>query len=254
MIGRALHLIILASCVICLLTACSSDTLNHGSSVSSAPDSFASAGLGLTKTEWEQKHTLVGSSPDGTYYYDELPSPTWKGMSVYFWSEQGAPVENAPISRISLDARFALSETIGYDGRPPSNEQMERGAVTLLPADSILEKTEEIPFSQSMKRQIYFSPSLASRYPPLSSGKTPWSPEPPASNVSSVASPPDRKPGTIIVMYSHGRFVSITAGKDGIPWRYHPTPGPTQTRIPDPPYPTMPRSLSTAIPEVVPTR
>lgn len=175
-------------------------------------------------------------------------------MSVYFWSEQGAPVENATISRISLDARFALSETIGYDGRPPSNEQMERAAVTLLPADSVLEKTEEIPFSQSMKRQIYFSPSLASRYPPLSSGKTPWSPEPPASNVSSVASPPDRKPGTIIVMYSDGRFVSITAGEDGIPWRYHPTPGPTQTRIPDPPYPTMPRSLITAIPEVVPTR
>ena len=243
---------LLAVCVVAVLAGCARNSTSTVSPAPSKPEqSFLSGGLGLTKSEWEQEHTLVSSSIYGDYYYEGLPSRTENWLRVYFWSEQGAPVEDAPISRIDLDAYLAFSETIGSGGLPISFEQMERGVATLLPADAVLEKTEEIPSGQSRTVQIYFSDALARRYAPLSSGKTPWSPAP---NEASVSSSSDLRPGTIRVVYNHGSSVSISAGGNSIPWRYYFTPEPTRTWAPDPPYTPRPPGIGTTLPAPVPTR
>jgi hypothetical protein len=250
MIGRALHVLTLASCVICLLTACSPGSLRDGSSsVSSSIGKFASGGLGLTKAEWEQKYKLTDSSPDGLYTYDERPSPRANAIFVYFWSDQGAPVENAPISRINLDLFAVLMEPAGYTDTYPSLAQMEPFVTSLLPADAVLEKTEKVGRWSTIV-QTYSSDTLATRYPTLSSGKTPWFRESP------LSPPAEYKPGTIIVDYAEGGpYVSITAGEEGIPWRYTPPPPtPYPTRAPDPTNPPMPWGINTIVPEVVPTR
>jgi hypothetical protein len=251
MICRALHALVLASGVMCLLTACSPSSLRDGSSsVSSSIGKFASGGLGLTKAEWEQKHILTDSSPDGRYSYDESPSPPRNGIDVYFWSDPGAPVENAPISRINLDLLPVWRETTGYTSSHPSLAQMEPLVTALLPADAVLEKTKILYSNQHTIVQTYSSDALATRYPTLSSGKTPWSPS------SADSSPPNYKPGTITVLYSHGDpYVSISAGENGIPWRYTPPPPPpTPTWAPEPTNPPMPQGINTIVPEAVPTR
>jgi hypothetical protein len=259
MIPRALLALTFASGAIWLLALWSSSVVSPGSSLpSSAADTFASGGLGLTKTQWEQNHAFADSDPVETYryLYDRTHPLYWRGTEVYFWGEQGAPLENAPISRIFFNAPIVLSETTGYRGEDVTLEQMEPLIRTFLPADAVLVKTEKFPDRWDTIVQTYHSDALASRYPTLSSGKTPWSRE----SFSPDFGPPGYKPGTIFVDYHEGGpYVSITAGEDGTPWDYIQPPPPTRTPRPplpepEPTTPPIAPPLYTSIPEAVPTR
>ncbi len=167
-----------------LVTGCGSR------SQSTASAAFESGGLGLTKAEWEQHHTLSSNNflQNGALGYDS------KNYEVYFWNADRAFPPTAPIILMWL-----------YGPHDHINETFVR---TLLPSDAQLKDT--IPRGwEGTFTQVYYSRSLSTRYAPLplATGVVdPWK---------------ESSPGTIYATYIRGDYsVLITAGeKLSLPYR-----------------------------------
>ncbi len=180
-----------------------------GSSSPSTPNvALVSAGLGLTKAEWEQHHVASSNTPDSSmrYSYDS------RNYEVAFWSNEASAAPNARISEISTSFRGI-----------PSNDDFKVFARSLIPRDAQLLSTKSVDDDHDIFSEIYFSPALASQYTVLSfpTGVTdPWQGSP---------------AGRIYVSYARGVELLIRAGI-GLPSTTtdYPSTGPVINRLPQP--------------------
>jgi hypothetical protein len=165
------------------------------------PQPLASGGLGLTRAEWERKHTFVLAIPGSDYIYDGFNPPLF-GYRVNFWQES-VNDPSARISAMAVDTRLVLSDTgkISSTTAGTANldkAQMQQAVRSLLPVDAE-RQGEESPGATGTFTETYTSNLIKSIYPPLTALKDPWG---------------DQPPGTIRVVYVNGGpDVLITAGK-----------------------------------------
>lgn len=217
--------------ILVVLTGCT------GAAATPTPDAFQSGGLGLTKGEWERQHHKLTSvdylSSFYFYDYENLQSGA-SGYAVRFWSEDAQLTNETLISSIGVDVRFVLSGTDGLniEAYLLTPDQKHKAVSTLLPADTQFQRRIDQFEVQGSYSDIYYSKSLAGRYPPLPSVGDPWGKDP---------------PGTIRASYYQaGPGVSISAGSKRPPSLPTPTsPAPTETETPLPvpsPVPTTSRS------------
>src|SRR5947209_380547 len=74
------------------------------------PVPLGSGGLGLTRAEWEQKHTFILAIPGSDYIYDGYNPPLF-GYRVNYWQQAAGVDSAARISAIAVDSRLVLSDT-----------------------------------------------------------------------------------------------------------------------------------------------
>ncbi len=176
------------------------------SSQSTSNVALASAGLGLTKAEWEQHHVASNNTPDSSmrYSYDS------RSYEVAFWSNAASAAPNAKISEIRTSLRGIHSD----DG-------FKVFARTLIPHDAQLQSTKSMDDDHGIFSEVYFSPALASQYTVLSfpTGVTdPWQ---------------GSQAGDIYVSYARGEELLIRAGI-GLPSNTtdYPSTGPVINQLP----------------------
>ncbi len=180
---------------------------------------FQSGGIGLTKAAWEQHHT-PSSAPFTGEAFVWYPDNNYE---VYFWHDWPlrAPTADSLISTISFDTRAHTLETQRVAYRP------------LLPADAQLEPKISYP-----DREIWYSPSLISRYPPLAGDPQVWG---------------EFGPGRISVRSGEsGSYIAIGALLNGPPKPTEVIPvRPTPTPCGDHPCPTTTYALPTPVPTAI---
>lgn len=207
-------------------------------SSSSTPLPYASGGLGLTKGEWEKRHTLVDADDRFAYSYDLLKSGRVEAVtySIDFWRDREHTTSIARISYIGLSPALVISGTVEVG--LVSEEAMHKVVLQLLPADAQFLKKyiQGSTQNQGTYREIYKSESLKGVYPPIPDASSPW--------VSS-------EPGTIYVTYVHkGLGIRIQAGDISAPKLPAPTPLPRKTPthisgtpVVPPPNPSAPKAV-----------
>ncbi len=151
-----------------LVTGCGSR------SQSAAPAAFESGGLGSTKAEWEQHHVLSGTYTNSSinFRYDA------NMYDVNFWTAETSVPSNSTIVQMWANV-------------PPGGD-IKTFLSALLPKDAELKDTLQTTGLQGTFTEIYESPSLAQRYPPLSLPK------------GTIDTWQGVVPGTIYVVYTHG--------------------------------------------------
>lgn len=225
-------------CLMLIATACG------GRGEAAKP--YASGGLGLTRAEWEQHHTLGAGRGEVGYKYD-MKNKQWDtGYTVFFWSEQSDAPNDAIVSSLGVDTRDVFSDTQNLDWYEMVKQfpKMQAAVRFLMPADAQLVSTSNSERSHTTN-EVYHSESLKNRYPTLPFSKVPWGGE---------------APGTIHVSYS-GEVASsragILAGPGNILRLPTPPPPPTDTPLPTypyaPPVPTSPLAVPTTNPHRLPT-
>ncbi len=229
-----------------------------GDSLSPGSTTLISGGLGLTKAEWEQRHTLTATDNCSFYRYDppllgdHLSGSKYDFYEYYpygvtFWHEAGRSSQDARISGMKADLRRVLSETqhMRLEAMEYLDLDKKHMAVrALLPADVQLQQT--IP-DQGLKTilltEVYHSKSLESVYPSFAFAPKPWK---------------GKEPGAIYVSYlQNGRDAQIEADlvtplPCPSPTPAPPTPTPSS---PPPPVPTvhLPKPLKTHPPLPIPS-
>ncbi|MDQ2805495.1 MAG: hypothetical protein M3Z04_01030 [Chloroflexota bacterium] len=173
--------------------------------------SFQSGGIGLTKAAWERSHTDIFVPPTGNYI-------TYDGgrYEVTFWQDWSlrAPTADSLISSIAFDTKVHTPELKYAAFRP------------FLPGDAQLG-----PRKALRDGDVWYSPSLVSRYPPLAGALQPWD---------------KAEPGSINVVFKNGTSYVFIAAILTFPPRPIPVQ-PTPTLCGDHPCPTPTRALPTPI-------
>lgn len=203
-----------------LLAGCTSST------PTTAPATFASGGIGLTKVEWEQHHTPSSAVPTQLF---ESTSYDNNQYGVFFWCDW-------PQNRCTAESRVSV---IGFDTHSKLLDEQHAKIRALLPTDAQYQET--IQHATGHFTELYYSALLASRYPPLDAVPDPWI---------------NSKPGTISVFYdSGGPIVRITAGIGSPPQPYLPTLTPLPLGSLPTPVRTLPLPMLTGepLPRPVPT-
>jgi len=175
--------------------------------------SFQSGGIGLTKAAWEQQHRLF-SDPFANgidFLYDD------GRYEVRFWQDWSlrAPTADSLISSIAFDTKVHTPELQYAAFRP------------FLPVDARLEP----PQKSDQVLQVWYSPSLVSRYSPLAGALQPWG---------------TAEPGSINLAFRNGNSYVLIAAVLTFPPRPIPV-RPTPTPCGDHPCPTPTRALPTPV-------
>jgi hypothetical protein len=142
-------------------------------------ESIISGGIGLTRAEWEQKHTMVVDNESLYYLYDH-DDVTEGAYMVHYWHDGPAQPESRIVA-ISVDARAVLSDADKMDFKDKrilTVEEIRSAFLMLLPSDAQLLDTKRPRYSNEGYTETYMSKQLESAYEPLPGIGLPWTYDP----------------------------------------------------------------------------
>jgi hypothetical protein len=217
-------------------------------SPNSATSQLRSAGIGLTKSEWESQHQFarIDTVEYRRYIYDyketlykQIPSDEgtiWStGYYVTYWADpQSEITQHARIRTIYVETPILMLQSeLGISLNEAIPEARWREFIQqLMPSDTKLVTTHK---SREYVKEVYYSEALASHYSPLPSAPNHWRSEPGRIN---------------LIHFGVGSSFQVEAD---LVYVYPPTPTPEPYFTPT--RPIIPTSLATRvwIPRPVPS-